>query len=146
MLGHNPNSLLNTKLLLIKHAVSGLLKCWSTFHVTVGLQQNTRDSVIGVGRISSHGWNRRLFVCFFLPFAWKIKSATGCRYVYDFTRLRAVQVDLTARKSLKTACPFDQNQPLTNLTKPPNKVDIDILASGKTYYNCKIKELLCTPN
>ena len=32
------------------------------------------------------------------------------------------------------------------LTKPANKVDIDILASGKTYHHCKIKETLCIPN
>ena len=81
-----------------------------------------------------NGWNRRIFVYFFSSFVWKIKSASGCRIIQDFARLRAVPA--------KTA--FDQIQ--TNMSKPPKKVDIDTLASGKTNYHSKIKEMLCIPN
>ena len=42
-----------------------------------------------------NGWNRRIFVYFFSSFVWKIKSASGCRIVQDFTRLRAVPADLS---------------------------------------------------
>ena len=43
-----------------------------------------------------NGWNRRIFVYFFSSFVWKIKSASGCRIVQDFTRLRAVPADLSS--------------------------------------------------
>ena len=58
-----------------------------------------------------------------------------CTRLYTFES-RSSGPFLSARKSLKTA--IDQIQ--TNMSKPPKKVDIDTLASGKTNYHSKIKE------
>ena len=44
-------SLNGRKLFWIMHAINGLLKRWPTFHVTIGLKQNTRNSVIGLKRL-----------------------------------------------------------------------------------------------
>ena len=90
-----------------------------------------------------NGWNRRICLLF-LVFCLEDKISLRlphCTRLYTFES-RSGGPFLSARKSLKTA--FDQIQ--TNMSKPPKKVDIDILASGKTNYHSKIKEMLCIPN
>ena len=52
-------SLNGTKLFWVLHAMNGLLKRWPTFHVTVGLKQNTRNSVTGLKRLKFHRYFRR---------------------------------------------------------------------------------------
>ena len=61
-----------------------------------------------------------------MSLVWKIKAASGCRYVQDFASSRAVPVDLSARKILKTAFPAINEQTSSTISKPPKKVDIDI--------------------
>ena len=67
-------------------------KCLATIQNTFWIHLKRQKANLGHAR---NGWNRRIFVYFFSSFVWKIKSASGCRIVQDFTRLRAVPADLS---------------------------------------------------